>query len=75
MKLYDLETYHKRSVQEGWSTPELAKKVLEAYECCSVEAIPVEWLLNHIPHDEQMEAYNRKLIEYLVIAWRKENER
>ena len=39
-----------------------------------VEAIPVEWLLNHIPHDEQMERYNKKLIEYLVIGWREENE-
>lgn len=37
-----------------------------------VEAIPVEWLLNHIPHDEVMYEYNRKLIEYLVIGWRKE---
>jgi len=40
----------------------------------TVDAIPVEWLLNHIPHDKQMEAYNKILIEYLVIGWRKENE-
>ena len=40
----------------------------------TVEAIPVEWLLNHIPHGEVMYEYNRKLIEYLVIGWRKENE-
>ena len=39
-----------------------------------VEAIPVEWLLNHIPKDEVMQRYNEKLIEYLVIGWRKENE-
>ena len=41
----------------------------------TVEAIPVEWLLNHIPNDEQMERYNKKLIEYLVIGWREANER
>ena len=40
----------------------------------TVEAIPVEWLLNHIPKDEVMQRYNEKLIEYLVIVWRKENE-
>ena len=40
----------------------------------TVEAIPVEWLLNHIPHDKVMYEYNRKLIDYLVIGWRKENE-
>ena len=40
----------------------------------TVEAIPVEWLLNHIPKDEVMQRYNEKLIEYLVIGWRKENE-
>ena len=40
----------------------------------TVEAIPVEWLLNHIPNDEVMHRYNEKLIEYLVIGWRKENE-
>lgn len=40
----------------------------------TVEAIPVEWLLNHILHDEVMYEYNKKLIEYLVIWWRKENE-
>lgn len=40
----------------------------------TVEAIPVEWLLNHIPHDEVMHEYNRKLIEHLVIGWREENE-
>lgn len=41
----------------------------------TVEAIPVEWLLNHIPKDEVMQRYNEKLIEYLVIGWRKENEK
>lgn len=40
----------------------------------TVEAIPVEWLLNHIPNDEVMQRYNEKLIEYLVIGWREENE-
>ena len=40
----------------------------------TVEAIPVEWLLNHIPKDEVMQRYNEKLIEYLVIGWREENE-
>lgn len=40
----------------------------------TVEAIPVEWLLNNIPKDPVMWEYNRKLIEYLVIGWRKENE-
>ena len=40
----------------------------------TVEAIPVEWLLNHIPNDSVMREYNRKLIEHLVIGWRKENE-
>lgn len=40
----------------------------------TVDAIPVEWLLNHIPHDEVMYEYNRKMIEYLVIGWRKEDE-
>lgn len=40
----------------------------------TVEAIPVEWLLNHIPNDEVMQRYNEKLIEYLVIWWREENE-
>lgn len=40
----------------------------------TVEAIPVEWLLNHILHDEVMYEYNKKLIEYLVIWWREENE-
>lgn len=39
-----------------------------------VEAIPVEWLLNNIPNDSVMWEYNRKLIEYLVIGWREENE-
>ena len=39
----------------------------------TVEAIPVEWLLNHIPKDEVMQRYNEKLIEYLVIGWREEN--
>ena len=39
-----------------------------------VEAIPVEWLLNNIPIDSVMREYNRKLIEYLVIGWREENE-
>lgn len=39
-----------------------------------VEAIPVEWLLNNIPRDSVMWEYNRKLIEYLVIGWREENE-
>lgn len=43
-------------------------------EAKTVEAIPVEWLLNHIPKDELMQRYNEKLIEYLVIGWRKENE-
>lgn len=40
----------------------------------TVDAIPADWLLNHIPHDEVMYEYNRKLIEYLVIGWRKEND-
>ena len=40
----------------------------------TVEAIPVEWLLNNIPKDSVMWEYNRKLIEYLVIGWREENE-
>lgn len=40
----------------------------------TVEAIPVEWLLNNIPKDSIMREYNRKLIEYLVIGWREENE-
>ena len=40
----------------------------------TVDAIPVEWLLNHIPKDEVMQRYNEKLIEYLVIGWREENE-
>lgn len=40
----------------------------------TVEAIPVEWLLNHIPKDEVMQRYNEKLIEYLIVGWRKENE-
>lgn len=40
----------------------------------TVEAIPVDWLLNHILHDEVMYEYNKKLIEYLVIWWREENE-
>lgn len=40
----------------------------------TVEAIPVDWLLNHILHDGVMYEYNKKLIEYLVIWWRKENE-
>lgn len=39
-----------------------------------VEAIPVDWLLNHLPIDEVMHEYNKKLIEYLVVGWRKENE-
>lgn len=39
-----------------------------------VEAIPVEWLLNNITKDSVMWEYNRKLIEHLVIGWRKENE-
>lgn len=38
----------------------------------TIEAIPVEWLLNHILHDEVMHEYNRKLIEHLVIGWREE---
>lgn len=40
----------------------------------TVEAIPVEWLLNNIPIDSVMQEYNRKLIEYLVIGWREENK-
>lgn len=40
----------------------------------TIEAIPVDWLLNHIPNDEVMHRYNEKLIEYLVIWWREENE-
>lgn len=40
----------------------------------TVEAIPVDWLLNHIPNDEVMHRYNEKLIEYLIVGWRKENE-
>lgn len=40
----------------------------------TVEAIPVEWLLNNIPKDSVMWEYNKKLIEHLVIWWRKENE-
>ena len=40
----------------------------------TVDAVPVDWLLNNIPRDEQMYEYNRKLIEYLVVGWRKENE-
>lgn len=40
----------------------------------TVEAIPVGWLLNNIPKDPAMWEYNRKLIEYLVIGWREENE-
>ena len=78
MKLYDLETYHKRSVQEGWSTPELAKKVLEAYECCSVEAIPISWIKhfkeemkNHIQDSVNQYTY---MYDYLIDEWRKENE-
>lgn len=43
-------------------------------EMPTVEAIPVEWLFNHIPNDEVMHSYNEKLIEYLVIWWREENE-
>lgn len=43
-------------------------------EAKTVEAIPVEWLLNNIPIDSVMWEYNRKLIEYLVIGWREENE-
>ncbi len=40
----------------------------------TIEAIPVEWLLNHIPIDGVMHEYNKKLIEYLVSGWRLENE-
>ena len=40
----------------------------------TVEAIPVEWLLNNIPIDSVMWEYNKRLIEYLVIGWREENE-
>ena len=47
--------------------------VFEVLHAEPIEAIPVEWLLNHTPHDEPMERYNKKLIEYLVIGWRKEN--
>ena len=54
---------------------EIFKEAIDwAIETFEHEAIPVEWLLNHIPHDEPMERYNEKLIEYLVIGWRKENE-
>ena len=40
----------------------------------TVEAIPVEWLLNNIPIDSVMWEYNKRLIEYLVIGWREEKE-
>lgn len=40
----------------------------------TVEAIPVEWLLNNIPNDSVMWEYNRKMIEYLITGWREENE-
>ena len=40
----------------------------------TVEAIPVDWLLSHLPIDEVMHEYNKKLIEYLVVGWREENE-
>ena len=40
----------------------------------TVDAIPVEWLLNNIPIDSVMWEYNKRLIEYLVIGWREENE-
>lgn len=42
--------------------------------CKKFDAIPVDWLLKHIPLDEVMNEYNRKLVEYLVISWREENE-
>ena len=75
MKLIDVDALnfdHEVEMADDWKTAhEIANHVKYAPV---VEAIPVEWLLNHIPKDEVMQRYNEKLIEYLVIGWRKENE-
>ena len=44
------------------------------FEFPTVEAIPVDWLLDHIPKDEVMHEYNKKLIEYLAVGWREEKK-
>ena len=75
MKLIDVDALnldHEVEMADDWKTAhEIANHVKYAPV---VEAIPVEWLLNHIPKDEVMQRYNEKLIEYLVIGWREENE-
>lgn len=75
MKLIDVDALnleYEVEMADDWKTAhEIANHVKYAP---TVEAIPVEWLLNHIPKDEVMQRYNEKLIEYLVIGWRKENE-
>ena len=44
-------------------------------EAKTVEAIPVKWLFERVPKiDQVMKLYNTKLIEYIVIMWREENE-
>ena len=75
MKLIDVDALnldYEVEMADDWKTAhEIANHVKYAPV---VEAIPVEWLLNHILHDEVMYEYNKKLIEYLVIWWREENE-
>lgn len=58
--------------ESGWYVDKRGCEMME--EMPTIDAIPVEWLLNHIPKDEVMQRYNEKLIEYLVIGWREENE-
>ena len=72
MKLIDADELMEKIYSVKYLRKIKSKQLID--ECKRIDAIPVEWLLNHIPHDEPMEAYNKKLIEYLVIVWRKENE-
>ena len=75
MKLIDADKLYNVFDEYGDFTEFFVRQILNIIgNQEEVEAIPVEWLINHIPHDEVMERYNEKLIEYLVIGWRKENE-
>ena len=74
MRLIDADELIYMTIGEDTDTPFkfVPTEFIENAE--EVEAIPVEWLLNNIPIDSVMREYNKRLIEYLVIGWREENE-
>ena len=75
MKLIDADELRWTNLQDGFgriNTCIVFESDINAMP--TIEAIPVEWLLNNIPNDSVMWEYNRKMIEYLITGWREENE-